>query len=291
MPNRAERRAAERASHPQLAVAASTNTEPQTMSATAAVGGVSVDSPESSSSSVISEAQLAANRANAKLSCGPRTESGKLKSSLNAVKTGLTGRTILLPTDDVAIYQQHVDRIINKYAPTNDDEKALVQSIADTEWRLLRIAPLEAGFYALGRKKLADQITDESDPAAHEALLQTEIFNLYRKELTNLALQERRLRNHRKDDIAELEKLRCDAKARSQKRFEQAVSCQEILNVARRENLTLDWDDFGFEFSKAEIEAYWQKAPLHRRLTGRLMDFDRFLSRYRASANSEAQAA
>jgi hypothetical protein len=65
------------------------------------------DSPASttsaaSPSSTVSAAQLAANRANAEKSCGPKTAAGKFTSSHNAVKTGLTGRTILLPTDDVA---------------------------------------------------------------------------------------------------------------------------------------------------------------------------------------------
>jgi hypothetical protein len=48
-------------------------------------------------SPAISASQLAANRANAQLSSGPQTPEGKAKSCLNAVKTGLTGRTVLLP--------------------------------------------------------------------------------------------------------------------------------------------------------------------------------------------------
>src|SRR4051794_40029450 len=51
------------------------------------------------SSPIISPSQLAANRANAHLSTGPRTPEGKAKSCLNAVKTGLTGRTVLLPAE------------------------------------------------------------------------------------------------------------------------------------------------------------------------------------------------
>ena len=43
---------------------------------------------------LISEARLAANRANAHLSTGPTTPEGKGKASLNAVKTALTGRTV-----------------------------------------------------------------------------------------------------------------------------------------------------------------------------------------------------
>ena len=47
-------------------------------------------------------AQIAANQKNSQLSTGPTSEAGKAKSSLNAVKSGLTGRTVLLPTDDAA---------------------------------------------------------------------------------------------------------------------------------------------------------------------------------------------
>jgi len=118
--------------------------------------------------SPISDAQLAANRANAQSSTGPKTEQGKLVSSHNALKTGLTGRTIVLPTDDVAAYQSLVALINKKFAPANDIEQHLTQTmlaeqaptgrpetIADTEWRLLRIPTLESGFYALGRHELA----------------------------------------------------------------------------------------------------------------------------------------
>jgi len=41
-------------------------------------------------------AQITANQKNAQLSTGPTSPDGKAKSSLNAVKTGLTGRTVLL---------------------------------------------------------------------------------------------------------------------------------------------------------------------------------------------------
>ena len=105
------------------------------------------------SSKNVSEAQLAANRANCQSSTGPKSEQGKLVSSHNALKTGLTGRTIVLPTDDVAAYQTLVALINKKFTPVNDIEQHLVQTIADIEWRLLRIPTLESGFYALGRHR------------------------------------------------------------------------------------------------------------------------------------------
>jgi len=69
-----------------------------------------------------SPARAEANRANAQHSTGPTSAEGKAKSSLNAVKTGLTGQTVLLPTDDALAYQQHLDRHFKSYAPANDAE-------------------------------------------------------------------------------------------------------------------------------------------------------------------------
>jgi hypothetical protein len=77
--------------------------------------------------------RVEANRANAQLSTGPRTEQGKAKSSLNAVKTGLTGRTVLLPSDDAVQYERQVQRFFAELKPIGESESALVQSLADTE--------------------------------------------------------------------------------------------------------------------------------------------------------------
>jgi hypothetical protein len=143
----------------------------------------------------ISDARLDANRANAQFSTGPKTEEGKAKSSMNAVKTGLTGRSVLLTSDDAIIYQQHLDRNFSEFSPVTDREKTLVQTIADAEWRLLRITPLEAGIYAIGRLELANEFAAFADSDNREALIQGKIFITYRRDLTNLALQERRLRS------------------------------------------------------------------------------------------------
>jgi hypothetical protein len=45
-------------------------------------------------------AQVNANQVNAQKSTGPTTEAGKAKSSANAVKTGLTGRIIMMSGED-----------------------------------------------------------------------------------------------------------------------------------------------------------------------------------------------
>jgi hypothetical protein len=197
--------------------------------------------------------RLAANRANAQHSTGPTSQQGKAKSSLNAVKTGLTGQTVLLSTDDAVAYQQHLDRHFKRYSPANDEEHTLVQFIADTEWRLLRIAPLEAGIYAVGRRKLADQFEDEQNPANREALLQAEIFLIYRKDFSNLALQERRLRNQHAADIAQLKSLQKD---RLEKYAQDMKRAEKLYKAAQAQGVPFDPTYFGFVFSVQELEEH-----------------------------------
>jgi hypothetical protein len=197
-----------------------------------------------------SEAQLAANRANSQSSTGPKTEQGKLASSHNALKTGLTGRTIVLPSDDVAAYQSLVALINRKFNPANEIEQHLTQTIADTEWRLLRIPTLESGFYALGRHELAADCAHEPDPQLRAAMLEAHIFRTYQKDLRNLALQERRLRNQLRQDIAELRRLQ-------QERLEQEAATEPRASGSA----TADKRKDGFEFSTPQNQAGHEPIP------------------------------
>ena len=245
----------------------------------------------------LSDAQLAANRANARKSTGP-SEAGKAKSCMNAVRTGLTGRTVLIHGDDIAAYHEHVARHVAKYSPVTADEKELVQSIADTKWRLLRIVPLESSVLSIGRETCAPLVANETDPLKREADLQGHIFLIYRKELNNIALQERRLRNQLKSDTADLEALQQQRTGQEKAR---ATSCQleldraaRLLEDAKKQNIPVnDLREFGFDFSIAELLAYRRKNAVYFNLTrGRNLDFDQFLASYRAqNSEKEAQAA
>ncbi len=172
-----------------------------------------------------SDAQRDANRANAQLSTGPNTPAGKAKSSLNAVKTGLTDRTVLLPGDDAAAYQKHIQRFQDQYTPVGDEEGSLTQSIADTEWRLLRVPSLEMGIYALGHLEFAGKFEQE-DPAVRNSLIEAHIF-LYQKQLNNLSIQEGRLRKQREKDTADLLKLQQQRKELEEKRMREAGNLYE----------------------------------------------------------------
>jgi len=269
MPNRATRRAAARQEQKLAAHASKANFAPEAET-TSADRPAFAFAASANEAPCLSDARLNANRANAQFSTGPKTEEGKAKSSMNAVKTGLTGRTVLLSCDDAVIYQQHLDRHFAEFSPATDQEMALVQTIADTEWRLLRIAPLEASIYAIGRLELADQFANHSDPATREALILGKIFMTYRKDLSNLALQERRLRNQRKADVAELHELQ-------KERLEKAA--REARKPVR-----------GFDFSLLEFQTYNERNRAQYPVTKTDLDFQTFLAAYRAG-QKEPQAA
>ncbi|HEY7304534.1 MAG TPA: hypothetical protein VH601_10490, partial [Bryobacteraceae bacterium] len=108
----------------------------------------------------------------------------------------MTGRTVLLPGDDAALYEAHVSRFIERFQPVGEEEQNLVQSLADTEWRLLRIPSLEAGIYALGQLEFAELFPHE-DEAVRKQLIEAKVFLTYQRQLNNLSIQENRLLRRR----------------------------------------------------------------------------------------------
>jgi len=197
-------------------------------------------------------AQIAANQANAQLSTGPTSETGKTKSSLNAVKTGLTGRTVLLPNEDAVLYEAHVLQFMKSHAPSGDDERNLVQSLADTEWRLLRIPALEMGVYAVGRLEFAELFANE-DEAARKHLIEAKVFLVYQRQLNNLSIQESRLRRQREKDTAGLRELQQERQRQASIRLDE-IARQYVLAVDEQRHEEFDPTEFGFEFSLEQIE-------------------------------------
>ena len=216
-----------------------------------------------------SNRRLAANRANAQKSTGPKTTAGKAKSSLNAVKTGLTGRTVLLPSDDVAAYKKHLRHFAEHFQPVGALETLLVQAMADTQWRLDRLPRLESGILALGRRRCdPDLFADEPDPAVREVLLEAHVYEAEAKALKNLSLQASRLRRHYQQDLQELlrlqgERAQIRQKEENRRAWEQekrsifACGCEQCQNLARHltppppEDADPDAED-GFEFANEE---------------------------------------
>jgi hypothetical protein len=101
-------------------------------------------------SMISSTSRAAINAANAQFSTGPKTEQGKLRASLNALRHGLTSQLEVLPSEDPEQYQQHLASFQRDLRPFGADEQNLVQILADTSWRLHRVAALEANLLTTG---------------------------------------------------------------------------------------------------------------------------------------------
>ena len=193
----------------------------------------------------ISEAQLAANQANAQLSTGPVTEAGKAASSKNALKHGLTGKTVLLPTDDASEYQHLLEVYNKRLAPATDEEQALVQSLLDSTWRIARIKNLETGILLKGQIELAKLYEDLPAPRRAQ-LIQVETYLKYEKSIRNLNVQEARLHRRMEKDQAELTRLQ------TLRKREESQALRESRSVVRQASPatpTYTAPPNGFEFS------------------------------------------
>jgi len=232
----------------------------------------------------ISDAKLAANRQNAQHSTGAKTQTGKDKSKMNALRNALTGQTVLLPTDDAIAYQAFIDSIYQQWSPIDDQEKRLTQLIADTEFRIHRVAALETNIFAVGRLEQPEGLYSES-----EGLLHAKLHLVYEKQLKNLALQERRLRNHHKSDTTKLEQLQQD-RIEKAKQSEQALIDERKAIFARANKIShncyklkKDFEPaaFGFEFSYQEYMHYWKVQDAQYELTGEVLDFHKVIEAFR----------
>jgi hypothetical protein len=125
MSNRSARRAAERAALKQARKAARTDQPvPETQP--------------------VSDAQLAANRANAQLSTGPTSDEGKATSSQNRRTHGLAGAFCLLPWEDRTQFDTLLTDLRAEYQPTTITEQTYVDRMAEHQWlrqRCLTLLP------------------------------------------------------------------------------------------------------------------------------------------------------
>ncbi len=92
-----------------------------------------------------SEARIEANRRNAKRSTGPKSYAGKAASARNAIRHGLSSRTLtILPKEDSEELKQLVEEITSEFKPITGAENFFVDQMIHARWKLARIQRLEA---------------------------------------------------------------------------------------------------------------------------------------------------
>ena len=94
-------------------------------------------------SAPISDAQLAANRANALISTGHRSSEGKQTVARNATRHNLSSASPVLAGEDKLDFERFLFECKIDLAPHTHTEHALVEQIAFAEWKLLRASQWE----------------------------------------------------------------------------------------------------------------------------------------------------
>jgi hypothetical protein len=190
------------------------------------------------------------NRANAQHSTGPNTEEGKQKSSLNALRHGLTGQIVVMPNEDLAVYQLHLKSFNDEYLPKSITESTLVQLLAETAWRLHRVASLETNLLTLGITRLANYAADAPEQIK-DALAIASALEKQVKALSNLSLHSQRLSRQFERTLVQLRDLQ------KIRRDHQAAEMNKLLDLrelSENAGQTYDPTPDGFVFSKQEIE-------------------------------------
>ena len=160
----------------------------------------------------ISEKQLAANRANAKKSTGPKTEEGKAKSALNGRRHGLTGAAFIRTDEDQEAFNRFFPQFISDLKPVGDVEVSLAQLIARDHIRLHRAQAIEENTFALGHFNRAG-VFEATHPQVHDAATQARVFDFDGKTFHNLSLYESRINRRMLANSKELRLLQDRRKA------------------------------------------------------------------------------
>jgi hypothetical protein len=114
-----------------------------------------------------SHRQFEANRRNARMSTGPRTEEGKRQSRRNAFRHGLTAETVIEILEDIEDYQAFEATIIADYDARTAVERELVLRLASLLWRIRRATSIETDLLRIQAEILRDR-QNACAPAAEQ---------------------------------------------------------------------------------------------------------------------------
>src|SRR5271169_2719201 len=115
--------------------------------------------------------QIESNRRNALRSTGPKTETGKQRSSKNAVRHGLTAETVIEPLEDPEDYMAFEQAVTADYEAETAVERELVLRLASLLWRLRRSTLIETGLLQIQHEVLREHPTRPNTPPARDCTL------------------------------------------------------------------------------------------------------------------------
>src|ERR1035437_8831471 len=88
--------------------------------------------------------QIEANRRNSEKSTGPTSVTGKAASSMNALKTGIHAKSLVLPSEKLADLEQLIDEYYQHHRPASPEARAFLDDLIRCEWTLRRLDAAES---------------------------------------------------------------------------------------------------------------------------------------------------
>jgi len=240
---------------------------------------------------MISDKQLEANRSNAETDeavrpyprntdpagsapgQGPKTEEGKKRSSMNALRHGITGQVTTMTDEDRAAHDTFSKALMNDLAPDGAMEIQLAQRIAIDSWRLNRISAIEDNLFALGQLQHGGEACPDV-PQLDAALTTAHVFTQQSKQLQLLSLYEQRINRAIQKNLALLQSLQAARKAECEAAMKEAAS---LLKLSEMKCLEYVPARDGFVFSNDQIHAAIDREQRLQRAS--TADFSKFRAR------------
>ena len=215
----------------------------------------------------ISDAQLTANRANAQLSSGPKTEAGRAAYSQTRTTHGLArhnGAFVLLATEDPNGFEALKASLAAEHQPSTETESILISGMAEYHWLANRAQTLQ-------NTCLDPQTGQITDPSMFSLYLRyqtthTRAFHKCLNDLAKLRSEKRKTENgfeaqNRKNEELRLKNERHEMKKEHHEwdiRLKDAAFCHRIgQNVSHNNQATRENPGFEAQYI-AEVDRLLQ---------------------------------
>ena len=194
-------------------------------------------------------------------STGPRTAEGKQRSSMNALRHGLTGQTVVIPAEDRVAHDKFCRNFFDDFQPQTAMERQLVQTVADCSWRLNRLRAMEQSLLSLSTLDAEDQVNTQDDRAA-AACASALAFEKNLKTLGNLSLYEQRISRVCERAHAQLKIELAERQAREKSDLARAAELKahhDERQAKSAQPLAYEPSQDGFVFSKGVIDLWTER--------------------------------
>jgi hypothetical protein len=142
---------------------------------------------------------------------GPKTQEGKRRSSLNAIKTLITSKVHLCSPEEQPAFDAHMAAYKEALGPVGILETELVAEISKMKWRQKRISSVEDSIFSQGYLDHAENM-NTGHAAVDSCLAEGMVWKEQAKNLLLISLYEMRMRRALEKDLAALEAMQAKRK-------------------------------------------------------------------------------